>query len=149
MLNQITASHTSSAVAGRPRYRVRRAQMRRQDAGVSVLIAGKTFRVADWSEAGMRFNAPRDDSNMAGIYFEANPMPSMNVGDRVAVTMIFRVMGEIIRMPLDTRVIRRENGQATVRFADLQATVRRQFMRVKDLLNAEAFLASQAISYQA
>lgn len=146
MFSQMT---TSSAVVNLSRHMVRRAQTRRQDAGASLQIAGKTFRVKDWSEAGLRFDAPRDDSNIAGIYFEANPMPAMNVGDQLPMTLVFRVMGEIVRMPLESRVIRRQNGQVVVRFADLPATTRRQFMRVKDLLNAEAFLASQAISYQA
>lgn len=146
MFSQMT---TSSAVSNIARHIVRRGQTRRQDAGASLLVAGKTFRVTDWSEAGLRFDAPRDDSNIAGIYYEAQPMPAMNVGDRLPLAMVFRVMGEIIRLPLDSRVIRRQGGQVVVRFVDLPATTRRQFMRVKDLLNAEAFLTSQAISYQA
>ncbi len=128
---------------------IRRSQTRRQDAGASVIVAGKSFRVSDWSEAGLRFAAPRDDSNVAGIYFEAQPMPAMDKGEQVDLTMMFRVMGEIIRVPVSGRVIRRQNAQVVLRFTDLPATTRRQFMRVKDLLNAEAFLASQAISYQA
>lgn len=128
---------------------VRRTQTRRQDAGASVIVEGKSFRVADWSEAGLRFTAPRDDSNAAGIYFEAQPMPAMEKGEQLHLMMIFRVMGEIIRVPVTGHVIRRQNAQVVLRFADLPATTRRQFMRVKDLLNAEAFLASQSISYQA
>ncbi len=146
MFSQMT---TSSPVANLSRHVIRRAQTRRQDAGVNVLVADKSFRVMDWSEAGLRFDMPRDDSNIAGIYYEARPLPAMKVGDQLPLTLAFRVMGEIVRMSLDSRVIRHQNGQVVVRFVDLPAATRRQFMRVKDLLNAEAFLASQAISYQA
>ncbi|MBW7909912.1 MAG: hypothetical protein H3C49_01380 [Alphaproteobacteria bacterium] len=120
----------------------RRQHLRRHDAAVKVVVAGRPLTVRDWSEEGLRFDAPHDD-NSAGIYFDAHPLPSMKAGDVVTIMMTFQVMGEAIRVPADIRILRRDGRGIVGRFVALSGAAHRQFLRAKDLLNAEAFLVSQ------
>ncbi|MDP2206650.1 MAG: hypothetical protein Q8K65_10145 [Alphaproteobacteria bacterium] len=144
MFSQIIAPfRQSAATVSGVSIETRRSHGRRRDGAAQVVIAGKSFAVRDWSEAGVRFAAPQDESNMAGIYFEAQPMPAMQPGDVVTVMMTFRVMDETLRIPVEARILRRSSDGIVARFVSLSTPARRQFQRVKDLLNAEAFLISQ------
>jgi hypothetical protein len=152
MFSQIISPlrHNVATVSGMP-IETRRSHVRRHDGAAQVVVAGKSLAVRDWSEAGVHFAAPRDESNIAGIYFEAQPMPALQPGDVVTVMMTFRAMDETLRIPAEVRILRRKAGGIVARFVDLPTSARRQFLRVKDLLNAEAFLMSQqpAATYRA
>lgn len=108
----------------------RRKYIRMPGARAEVELGSQALRVRDWSQGG--------------ISFDTMPDTPINEGDRVVVTLRFRLPHETVSMQRPLRIVRAGAHGAAAEFAPLSNDDRKQFARVLDSYHAEEFLASQA-----
>ncbi|MBI1214785.1 MAG: hypothetical protein GC185_03075 [Alphaproteobacteria bacterium] len=107
----------------------RRRHVRRSGVRADVIVGGQTFGVRDWSQGG--------------VFFDVVPDARLVVGDKVQVTMRFRLPHETIDIQQAARVIRAANRGMAAEFAPLSPEARKKFDRVIDGYHAQSFLESQ------
>jgi hypothetical protein len=129
MINQILSKLGLGDSSLKSEAETRRRHMRRSGVRTDVIVGNHTFGVRDWSQSG--------------VFFDIVPDVPLAVGDKVQVTMRFRLPHETVDIQQMARVVRAANRGIAAEFSPLTAEIRRKFDRVIDGFNTQSFLESQ------
>lgn len=108
---------------------VRRRHVRRGGVRAEVTVGNSTYGVRDWSQGG--------------VFFDVAPDARLVVGDKVNVTLRFRLPHETVSIEQAARIVRAANHGLAAEFPPLSSENRKQFDRVIDGYNTQSFLESQ------
>ncbi|MEZ0260592.1 MAG: PilZ domain-containing protein [Alphaproteobacteria bacterium] len=110
----------------------RRKHIRHDGVKAEVEVGSKAYGVKDWS--------------LGGVSFETSPYAGMSVGDKIQLTLKFKLAHEIVSIRQVGRVVRAAQRGMAAEFLPLSPEARRKFERVLDGLHAQRFLESQVVA---
>ena len=110
-------------------FESRRSYPRRSSDKCVGMVNGKSMPVLDWSPGGIRVFG---DGRLYGV------------GQTVDVALKFHMNDMLIEVNHQAEIVRKNSETFALRFAPLNADIRKTFQHVIDNFNAEEFATSQA-----
>lgn len=110
---------------------------------VQVVIGGRAYEVYDWSRSGVAFETPDADWNIGGVFYDSYDVPRLKAGDRLKLTLRFRLLQGTVEVPVDTHIARVDGNRTVAQLSPLSRGAVRKFDGVIDSFNAQRFMESQ------
>lgn len=129
MINEILSKLGLGDASLTQEAEARRKHVRRNGMRADVVVGNTTYGVRDWSQGG--------------VFFDVAPDARLVVGDKVNVTLRFRLPHETVNIQQMARVVRAANHGIAAEFTPLSPEARRKFDRVIDGYHTQSFLESQ------
>lgn len=129
VMSKILSFLSFGGVASNAGADYRRQHIRHAGVQAEVIVGSRAYSIRDWS--------------MGGVAFETAPDARLTAGDKVQITLKFRLPHDTITIQQTALIVRTAKRGIAAKFAALPKDARRQFERVLDSLHAQSFLESQ------